>query len=179
VRIKQRKRVFVGCEGDSERSYARWLQELSDVASARFQLDTFIAGGGDPLAIIEDCIKRYKKREREQGRFWRKVIILDSDRLGQNAQRDCQIGSRIGPANITLLYQEYEHEALLLRHFPRHQTRRPPAGQGLGALQRVWPEYRKPADALTLGKTLSHGHLCRMMRVEPSFRDFCEGIGLQ
>jgi hypothetical protein len=178
MRVKQRKRIFVGCEGDSERSYARWLQDLSNSMAPRFQLDPFIAGGGDPLAIVEACIRASKKRERERGLFWRRVIILDSDKLGENLDRDRRIDPASAAAGMTLLYQEWEHEAVLLRHFPRHQSRRPPAGQGLAALLRVWPEYRKPSDAITLGKKLSLSDLRRMMRVEPEFDTFCRSIGL-
>lgn len=178
MRVKQRKRIFVGCEGDSERSYSRWLQGLSDAVAPRFQLDTFIAGGGDPLAIVEACANRCAKREREQGRYWRRVIILDSDKLGQNPQRDQQISGITNRSAISLIFQEYEHEAVLLRHFPRHQSKRPPAGEGLPALLRVWPQYSKPADALTLGKVLTLTHLRRMMGVEADFRALCASIGL-
>lgn len=117
----QRLRVFVGCEGVGERSYAKWLQSILDEAGLRIFLDAQIAGGGDPLAVVEKSEKLLKKRERH-GKFTHKVVFLDSDKLGEAPQRDVLIPAAAKRMGASLIYQNFDHEAFLLRHFAGCET---------------------------------------------------------
>lgn len=177
MRVRLRRRVFVGCEGPSERSYSRWLQAQCDRTGLHIHLDTHLAGGGDPLAIVEASISAMRRKERALGRYQLKIVLLDSDKLGRDPRRDALIAPRAARAGVRLLYQEWEHEALLLRHFPRHGDKRPPAGQGERALRRVWRTYRKPADALELNQKLDASALHRAMAVEIELARFLQELG--
>lgn len=169
-----RKRVFVGCEGASERSYAKWLQSILDDEGYSFAFDAQIAGGGDPLSIVEASCKLLKQRERSHGRFFAKAILLDSDKLGLVPARDIKIAQLVAAAGAKLIYQHYDHEALLLRHVPGCATRRPPAGQSLAALRSKWPDYEKPQDAMSLGRQFTSVDLRSAVNVEPELREFLE-----
>ena len=52
-RVEQRRRVFVACEGESERGYVRFLSRLAEEAGLPLHFDIQICGGGSPLAIVE------------------------------------------------------------------------------------------------------------------------------
>ena len=45
--INNRRRIFVGVEGKSEKSFVVWIQNLCDEAELRIHLDIWAAGGGD------------------------------------------------------------------------------------------------------------------------------------
>lgn len=169
--MRIRKRIFIGCEGASERSYVRWLQERADDLGKSLTFDAHIVGGGDPLAVVKGSLKKLASQTRRFGRYKRAAVLLDSDRLGQAPARDALIPNTAKDIAV-LLYQEFDHEALLLRHFPRCERLRPPPGQSLNRLVRVWPDYRKPADALALSRRLVVDDLRRLLTVEPTFEAF-------
>jgi len=177
ARISQRTRIFVGCEGASERSYVKWIQDMADGVGLRLHFDPQIAGGGDPLAVVEESISALRKRESLQGKFARKAVLLDKDRIGQSPGRDQRIGPLVARHGLVLIYQEWEHEALLLRHYLPSRNLRPPAGASLPLLRVHWPNYSKPADALDLRRRLLLENLNTAISVEPDLRSFLHGLG--
>lgn len=177
--MKPRKRIYVGCEGESKRSYVRWLQSRLDEFGLHLHLDTFVAGGGDPLAVVEACVSECKRRERQFGRYKKRAILLDSDKIGLTQDRDVKIGPLIQAATIQSIFQVFEHEALLLRHFEGQHRKRPAKGRSLVALRKVWPTYQKPADAQSLGKFISVDGLKSAMQSETELRTFLLGIGFK
>jgi hypothetical protein len=173
IRLPQRERIFIGCEGASERSFVRWLQSEADKLGKIILFDPMIAGGGDPLAILIESIKHLKIREKSRGPYDARSVILDSDKIGISPSRDVQIAPLAERNGIKVLYQEYDHEAVLLRHFAGRETHRPPAG-GVSTtrLRTCWPEYEKPADAMEISRRLSLADFLRFLSVEEDFRDF-------
>ena len=115
--IRRRVRVYAGCEGDSERSYVRWLQSRFDEAGLALHLDTFIGGGGDPLALVTKCVDECVRRQKLYGPFAARCILLDSDKLGITPGRDQKIRSVLKKGKVDAIYQVFDHEAFLLRHF--------------------------------------------------------------
>ena len=79
--IPSRKRIFVGTEGESERAFAAWLQQLCNQQKQPVHLDISLGSGGDSLQIVEDAVVRYRERSRRHGRFVDGCILLDADRL--------------------------------------------------------------------------------------------------
>lgn len=57
----RRRRIFMGVEGESERSLVRWWKHLCDEAESHVHLDVVVGGGGDGLAIAEFAVKRYRQ----------------------------------------------------------------------------------------------------------------------
>lgn len=172
-----RTRVFIGCEGASERSYIRWIQDLANERGLGLHLDAQIANGGDPLAIVQVSAKTLKKRQRAHGKYQASAVLLDSDRLGVSPQRDQQIASVAERSGLEVIWQEYDHEALLLRHFDGCRTLRPPRGQSQARLRQEWPQYSKPADATSLGERFQLSDLIEVFAVEPELRAFFARLG--
>ncbi|MGO6748205.1 hypothetical protein ACCS93_38415 [Rhizobium ruizarguesonis] len=90
--IPQRKRIFLGCEGESEQSYGVLLTRIVGQQKTAFFLDTVLLrpGGGDPLALIELAEKKKKQGEKKGGDYAVAYVLMDTDKRGQAPQRDQQ-----------------------------------------------------------------------------------------
>ncbi|WP_408498953.1 RloB domain-containing protein [Paraburkholderia xenovorans] len=167
-RIPQRKRIFIGCEGESERSYTALLQQLLG-SHAEFHLVAEVLNGGDPLALLESAEKALR-RDRALARdpFFQRFVILDSDLRGRSAHRDelcLRIARNLG---IHLIWQDPCHEAVLLRHLLDCERRRPPTSrESEEQLRAVWPTYVKNFGRDRLSERIDVAALLRVHREEP------------
>jgi hypothetical protein len=81
--------------------------------------------------------------------------------------------------SIQLIWQQPCHEAFLLRHHLGRDTHRPPDSPNAGrALEREWPQYRKPMAAIDLRARMDIEAVYRVARVEPEFAALLRAIGL-
>ena len=85
-------------------------------------------------------------------------------------------GKRYGIDHI--IWQSPDHEALLLRHLPGCQQRRPPRGDSHHVLRREWPEYRKPMTAQALAQRIAIDQIRAACTVEVELDAFLRAIGL-
>jgi hypothetical protein len=180
--IPQRRRIFVGCEGESEQGYSALLARLIEEARLAVHLDSVLLqpGGGDPLAIIERAAARVDERESRRGEpYERRFVLLDDDKLGQTAQRDQRIEGVAAHAGLHLIWQSPCYEAVLLRHLEGGVQLRPPS-TAIAAQQLVarWPAYRKPMPAARLAERVDHAAIVRVAAVEPRLAELFEVIGL-
>ena len=92
VVIPQRKRIFLGCEGESEQSYGALLSRVVEEQHKRCFLDTVLLrpGGGDPLALVQLAAEKLKQRQKKGGEYAAAYVLLDSDKRGVAPQRDQQ-----------------------------------------------------------------------------------------
>ena len=174
---KTRNRIFLGVEGFSERSYGQYLRMIADEHNLPIHIDcNYVTGGGDPLKIVEDSIKRMIRNSKARGGYFVKAIMLDSDKLGLSIDRDNKIRPLVEKHNVKLIYNEPKIEAFLLRHFPGCENKRPPADASFSELKKVWPEYFKSIDAKSIYQTLGEDGLLRACKVEKSLKDFLISI---
>lgn len=177
--IPQRKRVFLGCEGESEQSYGRLLQALIDDRHHRVHIDSILLrpGGGDPLALVELALKKMQHAERRSGPYAVRAILLDRDTFGQAPQRDQRAVAAAGQAKLRLLWQSPCHEAHLLRHLPDYGALRPPTTDlSVAQLAQAWPAYRKGMAAGRLAQILDEPAVTRAAATEPEFSAFLSEI---
>ena len=175
---KTRKRIFLGSEGISERNYGQYLRLIAEKYNLLIHIDcNYVTGGGDPLKVVEESIRRMKWNSKNRGDYLVKAIMLDADKLGRSNDRDNKIRPLVSSGNIRLLYSTPNFEAFLLRHFPGYENKSPPADASLSELAKVWPEYRKGIDARSIYKQLGEDGLVRACTVEDSLRDFLTSIG--
>jgi len=150
----QRKRLFVGCEGESERTYAALLQRIANLNELLVHIDPVLLqpGGGDPCALVERASGLLRQRERRSGSpYAERFVLLDSDKLGHAPRRDARARQIAGQAGLQLVWQEPCHEAMLLRHLEDCANLRPAtAVLAMQQLTRRWPEYRKGMAAVRL-----------------------------
>lgn len=182
VRIPQRVRVYLGCEGQSERSYARLLGIVAESLGCHLYIDNDLLqpGGGDPLALVQLAVRRIQRKENQRGGTIRhRALLLDRDKFGQDPRRDAQVEMLARRDGLTLIWQAPCHEAFLLRHFDGFETIRPATTDlAFEALRRVWPEYEKGMPAAQLGRRITLEGIRRACEVEAGFANFIRQIGL-
>jgi hypothetical protein len=179
LRIPQRVRIYLGCEGQSEQSYGRLLSQIADGAGLHIHLDTDPLRGGDPLAIVELAVRHINQRKKLRGDFAYRAILLDRDKLGLTPERDRQIGLLSAENGLSVIWQTPCHEGFLLRHFEGQGAVRPATSDlALQCLRRVWPEYRKGMPASELTTRIDLAGIRRAASVEALFADFLDRIGL-
>ncbi|MGI4813269.1 MAG: RloB domain-containing protein [Janthinobacterium lividum] len=178
-KIPQRKRIFVGCEGESERSYIALLQQLLG-RNTEFQLVAEVLNGGDPLALIESAEKALRRdRALARDAFFERFVILDADLRGRAIHRDDSCIRLAQELSIRLVWQEPSHEAVLLRHLPDCEQRRPPSSrESEEQLRAQWPGYVKNFGRDKLSERIDATALRRVRRYEPSLAVLLELIGL-
>ncbi len=180
VRIPQRIRIYVGCEGQSEQSYARLLGAIADSAGLHIFIDNDVLqpGGGDPLALVELAVRRIVEKESKRGAFSHRAILLDSDKFGMTPERDRRVAQLAEENGLALIWQRPCHEAFLLRHFDGYEPRRPATSElAMVALRRLWPEYRKGMPAIQLSSRIDLAGIRRASDVEVEFSEFLDRIG--
>lgn len=127
--IPQRRRIFLGCEGESERGYGTFLgQHLRERYGLHIALNAEVLqpSGGDPLALVQLAVQKIARNERYHGLFQVKAVLLDSDKLGADPARDRQMRELARQQSVRLILQEPCHEAFLLRHLDGCAQHRPP-----------------------------------------------------
>lgn len=178
--IKQRRRFYVGCEGQSEGGYVARLQHLCDAEGLHVHLDidAFPAGVGDPLDRVSAALRRSLARARIRGAYRARFVFLDSDQAIASPQRGADARRDAAQAGLMLIWQETCHEALLLRHLNGHQARRPvDTPSAVRSLTQAWPNYAKPMDAVALSLRIDRDAVLRAASVEPELADFLRTLG--
>ena len=68
-----RRRLFVGCEGDSERSFVVLVRRIVNDVHQKVHLDPQLLqpGGGDPLALVRRAEEIITKNERTREPYTR------------------------------------------------------------------------------------------------------------
>ena len=172
-----RTRVLIACEGESERSYSRFLGLTAESIGLPLHIDAQVCGGGDPLALVVEAERIIARRERAHGPYAHKCLLHDADRWGQAPARDADATTKARMLGLTLIEQDPDHEGLLLRHLPNCSALRPPTGASRARLEHHWPAYRKPSSADELLKLLQTDGLMRVVAVEPTLAAFLREIG--
>jgi hypothetical protein len=180
LRIQQRTRIYLGCEGQSEQSYAARLGQIADAEGLRIHIDNDVLqpGGGDPLALVQLAVRRVRERAARRGAFAHCALLPDKDRLGQDPDWVVKIPSIARKSNIHLIWQDPCHEGFLLRHLAEQTQTRPPSADLAGqALRKIWPNYRKGLPASDLAAMIDRNAIERVAYVEEDFRVFLQKIG--
>lgn len=180
--IPQRIPFFIGCEGESEQSYIRFIANLAAAENVHLHLEAVLLrpGGGDPCALTELAKRKYTEKKRSRGAFRAQFILLDDDLIGQNPARDQRAHVVANQAELRFIWQSSCHEALLLRHLDGCATLRPattPLAEA--ALRQRWPDYAKGMSAVDLAKRIDAAGVRRAAAVEPELTTFLQTIGFQ
>lgn len=175
----QRKRVFVGCEGESEVGYAAFLRLLAEEADLAVHLDIRRCRGGDPLAIVEAALSELRVRSDRRGGYAVRAILLDADRRDDAPDRAARIERLLREHDVQAIWSRPALEGLLLKHI-RGCERLAPATTALALheLQERWPGYRKGMTARELRAKLDAAAVKRAAAVVPSLQAFLVSVGL-
>lgn len=173
----RRRRFFLGCEGESEQAYGALLQRLADAAGLSVHIVAKnLQPAGDPFALADKAARVFTSEERK-GRFAFKAILLDTDTLVDVPAKGPEAQARLERDGFTAIWQEPNHEALLLRHFAGRERDQPQRDRTMAALRAQWPDYRKNMPAADLLRMLSLEHVLRAASVTPNLMLFLRRIG--
>ena len=176
---EKRRRVFVACEGESERGYVAFVNQLVEEVGLPLHLDIRLCKGGDPLAIVERAVDEISRRASRRGRYVERAIFLDGDKRREAPDRTMQADRLIEANGLRPVWSQPALEALLLRHLPGCESLRPPtSGAALRELNRRWPEYVKGMAANEIRRRLDLSAVKRAAAVEPELRSFLTAIGI-
>ena len=177
--IPRRRRVFIGCEGESERSYVAWLREVIDARQLGLHFDAVLLkpGAGDPLKLVELACKRMREGEHKHGIYRWRAVLLDADRRDEVQGGRLAIERCAREAKLRLIWQDPTHEAFLLRHLPGCETLRPPTQEATMTLRKRWPGYEKSMPAVQLRLRLDRAGLARALTVEWELAAFLAEVG--
>ncbi|ADU15377.1 RloB domain-containing protein [Asticcacaulis excentricus] len=176
---RERTRILVGCEGESEIGYAVHLRRRADEKGLFVHIDPPKLRGGDALARLEWMEDYIAKEEARRDPFEHKYALLDTDQnrlTPDRADKARRLAERLG---VTVIWQDPTHEALLVRHFEGHTTRRPPSAAAATAqLEKLWGGYAKGMTAMDYMRALTVEHVARAGDVEPDLLSLLIAIGL-
>jgi len=176
--IPPRRPVFLGAEGKSEAGYAALLARIARDGlspAIHIHVEVLQPGAGDPLELIERAIQKIHEIERRRTPFWVKAVLLDR---GARDKMESAIARARAVGIAHLIWQDPDHEAMLLRHLPGCQHLRPAAGASFEAIRRRWPDYSKGMPAQQLAQRINIEHIRMACTGEPHLRDFLIKIGL-
>jgi hypothetical protein len=173
--------MYLGCEGESEAAYGQMLDDLLRSAglAVHLRVDVLAPGAGDPLTRVRRAADRIARIEKQRVRFHARAILMDSDRVAGEHHRTAEAANLAARSGIQIIWQAPCHEALLLRHMPGCEGRRPPTCPAAErALKQIWPEYQKPMTRMSLARRINSEGVRRAARVEPELLAFLRNIGL-
>jgi hypothetical protein len=178
----RKRRIYVGCEGDAEYEYVRWLKQLIHASDRQVYLvpDNLEGGGLGEMARLAVASMRRMARDE---RFVRGFALLDTDRAAQQPQELAELQARLRGAAITVIWQDPCGEAFLLSHAwiltPGHRTRIENARDARRLFRAHFGSDRH-LDAEQLARALP-ADLQRLRALDPmpvGMRDFLNAIGI-
>ena len=177
---KVRTPFFLGCEGKSEEIYGQLIQSYAWDIGLHVTFPPYKCNGGSPLVVATRSIAESINRDSKFRPIKAKFLLVDSDKLDDMKKDDITKMKELLIANkFVTIWQKYNHEGFLLRHFKGHENDCPPKGQSLKALQKVWPNYEK--GKMTLRDYRDNIKLDDIKRASgnhPRLRSFLKTIGL-
>ena len=175
--IEKRTRFFLAVEGESERAFARWLQELAN-KSLHVHLDYYLLDGGGYETMLSAAVRHHKKGVATKGVYRGRFLIVDSDRAQLGDWSMAQLRDEAAKHQITVCFQKPKFEAVLFRMTPGKENAVVTAAAAKNLLEAVWPAYEKPVDARSLGRHFTLDDLLRMATLDEDFRNLLQKIGL-
>lgn len=170
--IKQRQRIFIAVEGESEQSFVKWLQQLSDEKELHVHLDCQALNGGGYKSMLEKAVRERKRKERNKAKC--SILLVDSDRDERNDDGWSleELKQKALKQKINVCIQNPNFEGLLLKMLQKNSIKTQ------NQFRRAWPDYKKPADARTLSGKFSLDDLLRVAHKDLDLKNLLEMIGL-
>jgi hypothetical protein len=175
--IRKRTRFFLAGEGESEQSFIRWLQLLSD-GSLSVHLDSYTLGGGGYRTMLEDAVNEHRRRVRSRGPYEACFLIVDGDRAGGQEWTIEELREKASKHGFTVVIQRPNYEGLLYRMSPGKERDIPSASTAQTKLRTFWETYKKPVNAQMLKSHFTLDDLLRLARVDNDIESMVRTIGL-
>lgn len=177
---KIRKRIYFAVEGESEQSFIKFLQQISDQNNIHVHLDCEVLGGGGYKTMMERAITYRSRSEKKKGKTKIPILIVDTDRAEKHEDGWTlkKLTSEANKHHFDICFQKPNLEGLLLRMFPGNEDVYVSASSANRQLLKAWRNYEKPADSRTLMNKFSHDDLIRTAKSDSDLRGLLIMIGL-
>jgi len=177
---KIRKRIYLAVEGESEQSFIKFLQQISDQNNIHVHLDCEVLGGGGYKTMLKRAITYRSRREKYKGKAKISIFIVDTDRADKDEDGWTlkKLTSEANKNHFDICFQKPNLEGLLLRMFPGNEDVYVSASSANRQLLKAWHNYQKPADSRTLMNKFSHDDLVRTAKSDSDLRGLLIMIGL-
>lgn len=176
--ILQRTRFFLSVEGESEQSFVKWWQELSEQHQLHVHLDCQVLRGGGYRTMLENTVRYQKHKERHKAKAT--ILLVDGDRPeyddGWSLSKLKQEASK---CSIIVCVQNPNLEGMLFRLMLGNENLQPTASNARKQLLNAWANYEKPADARTLATKFTLKDLLRVAKVDADLHALLSTIGLK
>ena len=176
--IKNRRRIFVGVEGKSEKSFVVWIKKLCDEAELCVHLDIWVAGGGDTKNIIKGSINTMTRRKNYKGNYDAALILVDHDRLESDLATDQELAALIKSKDINIIWQNPNLEGVLFRLHEGNENRFVTATDAKSKLIKLWPDYSKKINVMDIRKRLSVHDLKRAAKFDKQLQNIVSILNL-
>ena len=174
--VPQRKVIFIGTEGDSDRAFVQFLQRCYQ-EHLPVSLKIKPASGGDSVTIVED-IGRWLAKNPSRKDYQARLVLLDHDRIEQDlrAGRNAQVVAT--RYKLEIVFQNPNLEGLLLRLHLGRERQNIAAHRAINELQKVWRAYKKPPTADLLQQRFTLADVRRAAAHDQHLRKLLDVIGL-
>ena len=186
--ILLRKRIFIACEGESEESFVKWLQQLCDDQELSIHLDSYLLRGGGYEKMLSIAIEeRNKRRSKAGSAFKQSVLFVDTDRGDSSVDVWSLENLRQAAfkSDFFACFSRPNLEGVLLRMLlPKAQIAWD-SKRVEKELHNVWEKYKKPATAdilalkFRLDKIDPADAILRVAQKDPDIQALLSAIGFK
>jgi hypothetical protein len=134
-----RKTIFVGCEGEDEVAFIRFLDGLCRKEKKTYSLDTYNTSGGGPTNTVNSSVRardRIGKRE-----FAQSFILADADRMKPTEPGYEKARKLADTAGFRIILSrpciEVRIYRIITKEYYGHVTKQ----EAIRALQPTWPHF--------------------------------------
>lgn len=175
--IRIRTRFFLAVEGESERSFIKWLQQIADDQELHVHLDCQPLGGGGYQKMLNNTLRYRKRNERSKAKAT--IMLIDGDRSSYDDDWSLdRLKQEASRRKIDVCVQYPNQEGLLLRMMSDKEIMQLTSSNAQQQLRKLWPTYQKPVDAYMLASRFSLDDLLRIAKRDADFKNLLTKIGL-
>ena len=174
--IRKRRRFFLAVEGESEQSFVRWLQLLSE-GRCSIHLDSHPLGGGGFKSMLQQAVRWHDKQSRSKGAYEARFLIVDGDRAEVQDWSLDKLREEAAKKNFIVIVQRPNHEGLLSRMIPGKERDISTAAMATSKLKSGWPTYQKPSNAHMIAAHFGFEDLLRLGKFDADIEKLLTRIG--
>lgn len=175
--IRKRRRFFFAVEGESEQSFVKWLQILSDEEELGIHLQVFVLDGGGFKSMLEKAVREREKSRRTRGIYRGCFLLVDGDRENEGDWPISRFKEQAKGERFVAFIQRPNFEGVLVRLRPGFEAKNPGKKEAEGLLKRHWPNYEKPENAEALRKRFTLADLRRAARRDDELGSLLKHLG--
>lgn len=172
-----RRRFFLAVEGESEQSFAKWLQFVANERNLNIHLQYRVLSGGGFSSMLRNACA-YRDQEKRKGKVERSFLIVDEDRASSGIDWPVErLKREAGNNGLSLYIQKPNFEGGLIRMLPGREQAVLSSANAKQQIFSIFPNYQKPIDARMLMQKFSIEDLLRTARYDADLMSLLSAIG--